>query len=170
MTGLRERKKVLTRSAIEEAALDLFDRQGYDETTVEEIAAAANVSPATFFRYFLAKEEVIFAYQEEYLAAIDGAVLAGRLPERQIDLGLVIERFADFFEDRSDALATIDRIVAGHPRLLARSFLFQRTWQKHLAVVLAVVSTAVQTWAEAGYRGRLRPHALKALNAARCIP
>jgi AcrR family transcriptional regulator len=59
MSGLRERKKQKTRAAIQEHALRLFRDQGYAETTVQEIAAAAEISPATFFRYFPTKEDTI---------------------------------------------------------------------------------------------------------------
>ena len=57
--GLRERKKAKTRAAIQRHALRLFREQGYDATTVNQIAEAAEISPSTFFRYFPTKEDVV---------------------------------------------------------------------------------------------------------------
>jgi AcrR family transcriptional regulator len=62
--GLRERKKAKTRWAIQEHAMRLFGEQGYAATTIDQIAAAAEISPSTFFRYFATKEDVVV--QDQY--------------------------------------------------------------------------------------------------------
>ncbi|MFF9621757.1 TetR/AcrR family transcriptional regulator [Streptomyces griseosporeus] len=59
MTGLRERKKTKTRQAIRAAAHRLIEEQGYEATTVEQIAERAEVSPSTVFRYFPTKEDIV---------------------------------------------------------------------------------------------------------------
>jgi AcrR family transcriptional regulator len=57
--GLRERKKARTRAALRDHGLRLFRERGYQATTIEQIAEAADVSPSTFFRYFPTKEDIV---------------------------------------------------------------------------------------------------------------
>ncbi|MER5768272.1 TetR family transcriptional regulator [Streptomyces sp. NPDC001985] len=78
--GLRERKKRLTRDGLVRAALELFIAQGYERTTVDEIADAVEVSQRTFFRYFASKEEVAFAIQSQVESHFQTA-LSRRPPE-----------------------------------------------------------------------------------------
>ena len=75
--GLRERKKARTREAIIDAALDLFARKGFEATTIEDIAAAADVSPRTFFRYFESKVDLVMARNEAHGDKI-GPLVAAR--------------------------------------------------------------------------------------------
>jgi AcrR family transcriptional regulator len=75
--GLRERKKQRTREAIVDAALRLFDERGFEQTTIADIAEAADIAPRTFFGYFPSKEDVVFA---DFPAEVDA--LAERLRER----------------------------------------------------------------------------------------
>jgi AcrR family transcriptional regulator len=75
--GLRERKKQRTRTALVDAALDLFAAQGYEATTVDQIAAVVDVSPRTFFRYFSTKEDAALS-----LIADEYEIFMGELAAR----------------------------------------------------------------------------------------
>lgn len=70
MPGLRERKKQRTRSTLIDAAVQLCLTQGYERTTVEQIAAAAEVSPRTFSRYFATKDAVVMTLLEDLVDAV----------------------------------------------------------------------------------------------------
>lgn len=67
--GLRERKKIKTREAIRAATYALVKEQGYDATTVEQIAERAEVSPSTVFRYFPTKEDIVLTDEYDQLMA-----------------------------------------------------------------------------------------------------
>jgi AcrR family transcriptional regulator len=100
-SGLRERKKVRTREAIIDAALDLFGRKGFDATTIEDIAAAADVSPRTFFRYFDSKVDLVMAHNEAHGDKIAPLIAARPASEgplealRQVMQQMLLELLAD---------------------------------------------------------------------------
>jgi AcrR family transcriptional regulator len=76
--GLRERKKQRTRAMLIDAAMDLCIRQGYEQTTVDQIAEAADVSSRTFSRYFATKDAVFLTLIEDYVDQV--AVELGNVP------------------------------------------------------------------------------------------
>lgn len=70
-SGLRERKKKQTRATLVAAALDLVDRQGYERTTVEQIADAAEVSPRTVAHYFPSKDLMLLSLLDTFTEAVN---------------------------------------------------------------------------------------------------
>ncbi|MEV0525431.1 TetR family transcriptional regulator [Streptomyces sp. NPDC050439] len=89
--GLRERKKLKTRIAIREATYRLIDEQGYDATTVEQIAEAAEVSASTVFRYFPTKEDIVLT--DEYDPLLEDELRARPVDEPIVEsLRLVLRR------------------------------------------------------------------------------
>ena len=107
--SLRERKKAATRDRLMTVALRLFAKRGFDETTVEEIAAAADVAPRTFFRYFPTKVDVLFADHQDFVTLLR-VTLATRQPSESV-LAAV----------RRASLAWLDRVTADPSLFLVRS-------------------------------------------------
>lgn len=135
--GLRERKKVKTRRAIQTAALDLIERQGYEATTVEQIAAAAEVSPSTFFRYFPTKEDAIL--QDEYdpmMATLIAEQPADLTPIEAVRHGLRTALGAALGGDRERVLQRT-RMAFAVPAVRARTLDSMRTTEEILAQALA---------------------------------
>ncbi|KWX03390.1 TetR family transcriptional regulator [Carbonactinospora thermoautotrophica] len=127
MTGLRELKKLRTRRAIQEQALRLFLEKGYAATTVEEIAAAAEVSPATFFRYFPTKEDVVLS--DEYDPLIERLLAerpADEPPVQRVRRALAAGFAQVYAADRDRLLARV-RLILDTPALRAR------LWENQLA-------------------------------------
>jgi AcrR family transcriptional regulator len=83
LAGLRERKKERVRTTIQQVALRLFQKQGYEQTTVEQIADAAGVSPATVYRYFMAKEDLVVT--DDYDPIVIASILERPAGEPLID-------------------------------------------------------------------------------------
>jgi AcrR family transcriptional regulator len=135
--GLRERKKARTREALQEAAMARFARQGFEGTTVEEIAEACEVSPRTFFRYFPTKEDVVFAdaaVRRERLLE----VIAERPPAEPAFVALcaAMRTLAGDYRDDRDALVARSKIVAASPHLQAYKAEHQHGWEVEVVDVL----------------------------------
>jgi AcrR family transcriptional regulator len=98
--GLRERKKIKTREAIRAATYALVKEQGYDATTVEQIAERAEVSPSTVFRYFPTKEDIVLT--DEYDQLLAEELRARPAGESWLDSVRQVMRLAIEANDRVD--------------------------------------------------------------------
>jgi AcrR family transcriptional regulator len=136
--GLRERKKLRTRNELEAAALRLFSERGFDHVTIEDIAAAVEVSPSTFLRYFAHKDDVLFASDARRVDDLTVA-MAARPPDEPVLEGVrhALMALADGLDEDHDAIAAKAQIMRATPSLRARSLENQARWEHALAVSLA---------------------------------
>jgi len=113
-----------TRERLVQAALDLFTEQGYDATTVTEIAERAGVTKMTFFRHFPDKREVLFAAGQEVHSQILADAIAAA-PDQATPLQVVAAALdalsAPFTDDRREFAARLQTVVAAHRELRERA-------------------------------------------------
>ncbi|MFJ6673975.1 TetR family transcriptional regulator [Actinosynnema sp. NPDC091369] len=122
--GLRDRKKRQTRKALGHAAVRLVAEHGLDHVTVEDISAAADVSPRTFFNYFPSKEDAVLGPDPEAGARMRARVLAQPAhlsAAAAVREALLAEVAAELADDREHWLLRM-RVVQQHPVLLAKVF------------------------------------------------
>ena len=117
--GLRERKKQKTREAIQREAMRLIGKQGYDQTTIEQIAAAVEISPSTFFNYFPSKEDLVL--YDAYDPVIMG-LLSERPPGEPISVSMrsVLEKMGGIFDRDREIILARGRLWFEVPALRAR--------------------------------------------------
>ncbi|WP_423247086.1 TetR/AcrR family transcriptional regulator [Streptomyces pratisoli] len=118
--GLRERKKLKTRTAIRRAMYRLIAEQGYEATTIEQIAAAAEVSPSTVFRYFPSKEDIVLA--DEYDEAIERALRTRPVDEPPLDSlrAILTAAVSRMLENEPQEMHLRTKLMAEVPALRAR--------------------------------------------------
>jgi AcrR family transcriptional regulator len=135
--SLRERKKDRTRRTLQVEAMRLFAEKGFEATTIEEIAAAAEVAPRTFFRYFPTKEEVVFWAEYQPMLAEFVAARPDDEPALEALRRGIVDGLADVYDqDRDRLLERIKlafRTPALHPRLRQQ----QAGWAAGMAQILA---------------------------------
>ncbi|WP_144123173.1 TetR family transcriptional regulator [Catellatospora sichuanensis] len=117
----REQHKQHTRTALEDAALTLFARQGYEQTTVEEIAAEAGVSVRTFFRYYSSKQHVLFGdVGHERVDQLRGALTARPAGEAPLESVRVVLDESDITDEAELAqIRSRLRLLSEQPSLLS---------------------------------------------------
>jgi AcrR family transcriptional regulator len=144
--SLRDRKKERTRHELMAAAVRLFAERGFEATTVDDIAAAADVSPRTFFRYFPSKVDALFADIEERQVRMQRAL--DERPEGEPLLEtvrrVVLEFAGEFFAD-PDLFATRVRLMLEHPALLAHGLERMARLEEQIAAAVARELRAPET-------------------------
>jgi AcrR family transcriptional regulator len=120
-TGLRERKKLATRLALHQAALELVAERGLDGVSVDDIAARADVSPRTFFNYFPSKDDAVIGVDPDTPRRLAEAFAARPVNESPVQAlhGVLLARAADMAEEPQLWPLRI-RVIESHPVLLAR--------------------------------------------------
>jgi AcrR family transcriptional regulator len=161
--GLRERKKLETRLAFARAAMRLFEERGYEATSVDDIAAAANVSRRTFFRYFRSKEEVFIVDPEGKLAALHVALAEGPVDEPTIAALRrgILALTAAYWEPELVQLEA--QIAHREPAVAAAGLAYQVRWEDTLA---AEVAADLGVDVERDPRPRIVAHATVAIMRA----
>jgi AcrR family transcriptional regulator len=136
----RERKKLETRRRIIEAAVRLFEEHGYDQTTVAQIAAAADVDPKTFFNYFGSKDEVLFTDLGRDFDVLFDAIADDRRPEespgevlRRAFQQYAAHRRAKVPERAPEELSAAAQIAMTSPALQAKGLYLLLELQQRIA-------------------------------------
>ncbi|MEV4535305.1 TetR family transcriptional regulator [Asanoa sp. NPDC049518] len=137
--SLRDRKRARTRQALVEAATTLFERDGYDETTIADIAAAAEIGTRTFFSYFPSKEELLFPESDARVRAAVEAIADRGPQEGPADVLLrALRRVGDDSDDLSGRLAALRlRYIREIPAVRGRALQIQTDAQGEIARHLA---------------------------------
>ncbi|MFI9758045.1 TetR family transcriptional regulator [Streptomyces sp. NPDC051963] len=143
-SGLRERKKQRTRDALLRAALELFTTRGYEQTTVDDIAEAVEVSQRTFFRYFTSKEEVAFFAARLAESHFVDAVRARPPEEAPLDaLRLAVLESWDTIGEAVEEVVPLElhmriqRVIESTPALLAAHLRRAAELEEEIARIIA---------------------------------
>ncbi|HEY2194728.1 MAG TPA: TetR family transcriptional regulator [Actinomycetospora sp.] len=143
------------RGRLQRAAFDLFAERGFEQTTVAEIAARAELTERTFFRHFADKREVLFAGQEELTARIVVALAEAPAELSALDAAVVaVGASAEIFGDRPDGPRARQAVINAHPELRERELI-------KMEGLVAALST--------GLEGRGVPGAAAALAASSAV-
>lgn len=172
----REQRRIRGMRRVQDAALDLFEARGYDSVTIEEVAAAAGVGPATVYRNFGTKERVVLWDEYDPLLLEALATRLGDGPLLGAVEGALVEALDGFYAEDGDRILRRTRLVAAHASLEAASaadrtslrralsgfFVAKRACRSTLeadvvaGAVVATLEAAVEHWVRAGGRPSLK--------------
>lgn len=160
LTGLRERKRRDTLQRIAQTGLELFMAKGYEETTLDDIAAAAGISRRTFFHYFKSKDEILLAWQSGLAESLRAAVMEAATDQPPLDaLCGALLKLAVLFD--TETTIGIARLLRSTDQLRAAN------QAKFLHLEQAAFEAMCRRWPQRARREGLRMVAMMALGAFR---
>ncbi len=185
--GLRERKKLRARQQLIDAAFRLFAKRGFDATTVADVAAAVEMSPRTFHRYFESKEDVVLEWLDR-----SGDALVAELEERPsgeepfASLRHVMIKLVADLEGEREHLLACERLNQSTATVRARKHEKMSAWADRLAAVIvrreraeglpkaralllssvaiAILQSVQETWTASGAKGSFAKHVEEAFD------
>lgn len=187
--SLRQRHADRTRNALVHAALELFAERGFAGTTIDQIAARADVAPRTFFRYFATKEAVVYHDAAEVISRTRDILLARPTaePPHHSLLGVLTEMGDELAADR-ERMLLIHRLSKEDPSVLDYQRLLLQRFEPEIVETLAVhrgldpadldlwatsaallssLGVAFRSWIDEGATGPLGPYITRAIGACR---
>ncbi len=158
--GLRERKRRETRHRIAETGLRLFLANGYENTTLDAIAAEAGISRRTFFSYFKSKEDILFVWQSEGWNNVWADLRTVSPDENPLDAvrDVFVKQLAHY---ATDEMSTIDQLLRSSESLRARK---QAAYE---AQEQALLATLCEVWRHPQLRPVLRMVAMASIGVVR---
>ncbi|AUX29335.1 MULTISPECIES: TetR family transcriptional regulator [Sorangium] len=120
--GLRERKKERTRAQIIETAIDLFLKHGYEQTTLDEVLGAVEISRRTFFRYFESKEDLLIAWMDQLIEVACASIRARPRSEAPVvaTRNAIRDTVGRLYEGNVPRFVAVQQFVAKTPAIRAR--------------------------------------------------
>ncbi len=184
--GRREMKKARTRVALVEAALELFRERGFEDTTIDDIAARAEVSRRTFFRYFPTKEMVVFPERETRLDAFRAMLLAAPEAEPAFEtIRRACRTMSSVYAQSIPELIAQQQLIDACPALINYQRELDLEWQQEIeahlrrrqtperpaweprllaAAIMGIVRASLQDWIASGCENDLVAFADKAFD------
>jgi AcrR family transcriptional regulator len=159
--GVRERKRRETLERIAETGLRLFAENGYDTTTLEDIAAAADIAPRTFFYYFRTKDEILKFWQGSgILDALRPALLAEPISQTPLEAAesCLLKLMSRYESEKS---VIVDRIFNSSETLRARKQAI------YFNMELTIFESLCELWPQLERRAALRMAAMVSVGAMR---
>ena len=137
--GLRERKRIATRKAIQRATLELALERGLERVTIEEISRVADISPRTFFNYFVSKEAAIVGDSPDFIdgEALQHFVDGGPNGDLIRDLGYLLADAAERASEDRDTQIMRKELHSKYPHLFALRMAGMRVFEDELSAVVA---------------------------------